>query len=248
MESTLFGGEKYVIKLIDFYSGNRFDLQAVKDDGFTGVIFKAGQGVLADVPRIHPEWQDEARDAGLKVGWYWVPDSRVEGSRQVEAIDEWLPDFGELGLWMDAEKPKISWTYEEYWATRYAGQQTIYNIMVGVQQLGRSWFPHGLPGFYTNPDFWYNVFHKLPIEIQDWYSQALLWTAQYPYVWTTFSRPTMYGRWDKWTLWQYRGEPDIDIFNGTEEEFNNIFKSIAPAPESNVELKVSGYKPQQGKI
>ena len=41
-----------MIKLIDVYSGNdRTDFAQLVSEGYTGIIFKAGQGGWADVPR-----------------------------------------------------------------------------------------------------------------------------------------------------------------------------------------------------
>ncbi len=222
-----------MIKIIDLYSGNEttnFDKLAL--EGYKGVIFKAGQGEWPDVPRVHPTWWKDAQSAGLDRGWYWMVDSRYRPSLQIEAMKMATKlDFGELGLWCDCEKPYDPMKDVDYWKTPYSGFNPIYDFMYGVQMTCASKFPFMLPGIYTCPGFWYLIAEKMPLASQQWFARAPLWTAQYYWHWTENSKPKLYGAWDKWTLWQYRSEPDIDLFNGSEEDYNTLFNaSEIPTP------------------
>jgi GH25 family lysozyme M1 (1,4-beta-N-acetylmuramidase) len=223
------------IKIIDLYSGNEttnFDKLAL--DGYRGVIFKAGQGEWPDVPRVHPTWWKDAQSAGLDRGWYWMVDARHRPSLQIEAMKKATNlDFGELGLWCDCEKPYIYPEIKDadYWKFPYSGFNAIYDFMYGVQQTGASKFADHLPGIYTCPGFWYLIAEKMPLASQQWFAKVPLWTAQYYWHWTEKSKPKIYGAWDKWTLWQYRSEPDINLFNGSEGEYKRVFStSEVPIP------------------
>ena len=217
-----------VIKIINLYSGNTFDPESLVEQGFSGVIFKAGQGVLWDVPYAFPEWKSRAESVGLDVGWFWVVDSRVEASRQVEAAKKATDlDFGALGMWADIEKPNRFMSDDDYWKTPYNGFNNYYNFMWGIEQATGK-----MPGFYSSPGFYNMVFGHLTDSQQEWFAQALLWTAQYPLLYIPgVSKPTMYGKWKTWTFWQYREGPDINLFNGDNELYKELFGSDSTPPQ-----------------
>ena len=205
-----------MIKLIDLYSGNDFNPGQIKMDGYSGVIFKAGQGSWADVPRYKPEWWKMAKDAGFLVGWYWLCDSRYHSSAHIDEMNKFkiFQDVGELGLWIDVEKPRISMSETEYWATRYAGHTNLIDFAYLITLNGIT------PGIYTGPGAYNLVMRDAPKTAHDYLAQFDLWTAQYPYKYEEgVSKPSLYGSWKEWTLWQYREGPDVNIFNGTDEEF-----------------------------
>jgi len=221
------------IKIIDIYSGNAplsFDKLVL--DGYRGVIFKAGQGEWPDVPRIQPTWWNDAKLAGLERGWYWLVDARYRPSNQFEAMKKATNlDFGELGMWVDCEKPYTTMKDGDYWKTPYCGFNPIYDFMYAVQQTKASKFAEFLPGLYTCPGFWNFISGKMSIGAQQWFAKAPLWTAQYPYIFTQFSKPSIYGAWTKWTLWQYREGPDVNLFNGTVDEYIAFFGlEVGPMP------------------
>jgi hypothetical protein len=219
------------IRIVDLYSGNERDTMAdIAAQGFTGVIFKAGQGMLADVPRVRPHWWQEAKDAGLMRGWYWLCDSRIHSSKHMDEIHEWkiLDDVGELGLWVDIEKPQMSMTEAEYWKTPYAGYKNLVDFVYLLK------LEIGTLGAYSGPGAYELVTRGAPQSKHDYLAEAMprLWTAQYPYIYVPgISKPSMYGSWKTWALWQYRAEPDINVYNGTYEEFYNLFggTEIPPA-------------------
>lgn len=192
------------------------------------MVFKWGQGMLSDVPRLRPTWWGEAEFAGLQRGIYWLNDARYKAPDQVESLKRASDlDFGELGCWVDNEKPWISMTDLDYWKLPYAGIKNIIDFQYLVSLLKASHFPDYMPGFYTSPGF-YKLFSKGITESQeDFLAKSPLWTAQYPWMYIPgISRPSKYGNWEKHTLWQYRAEPDINIFNGTQEEFDAMFPSM----------------------
>jgi hypothetical protein len=217
-----------MIKIIDIYSGNEWwNPQKALSDGYTGVIFKAGQGVLPDVPRIHPSWAKDAHDAGLFVGWYWMMDSRYKPSRQVDMLVKTLgTSFGELGIYADCEKPNLAMKDADYWKTLYPGMKHIVDFiyLLEIQTRIRA-------GVYTSPGFW-NLINQRPNQTYiNYLAKSRLWTAQYPWIYIPgISKPTRYGGWDKHTFWQYKERPDINLYNGTDEEFNTEFSGMFVPP------------------
>ena len=214
-------------KVIDLYGFNEFNPGQIKMDGYSGVIFKAGQGAWADVPRTHPEWWQQAKDFGLLRGWYWLCDSRYHSSAHIDEMNKFkiFDDVGELGLWIDVEKPVISMTETDYWKTRYAGHQNLVDFAYLITLQGIT------PGIYTGPGAYSLVARDAPKQTHDYLAQFPLWTAQYPFNYQEgISKPSLYGSWKTWTLWQWREGPDVNIFNGTDEEFDARFGVVSTPP------------------
>lgn len=217
-----------MVKLIDIYSGNEWwNPEKALGDGYSGVIFKGGQGKLSDVPRVKKNWAEDAHKAGLMVGWYWLMDSRYRPSEQVEVLRESLGDsLGELGIWVDCEKPVLSWKDAQYWKTPYAGLHNIVDFMYLLEK--RTGIKANV---YTSPGFWGTVAQRPKQSDLDYLSGTKLWTAQYPWIYVPgISKPTKYGPWEKWTLWQYKERPDINLYNGTDEEFYSEFNGVYIPP------------------
>lgn len=215
------------IKFIDLYSGNDFNPGQLKMDGYIGVIFKAGQGAWADAPRYHPDWWAKAKEFGLLRGWYWLCDSRYHSSKHIDEMNNFhiFDDIGELGFWIDIEKPQISMTETEYWKTPYAGHNNVVDFAYLLKTKGIN------PGCYTGPGAYSLVFRDAPKSAHDYMAQFPLWTAQYPFNYVEgVSRPDLYGAWLDWTFWQRREGPDVNIFNGTDEEFYARFGSVIQPP------------------
>lgn len=241
------------IKIIDLYSDNTVNFDKLYLDGYSGVIFKAGQGELADVPRVHPDWWERAKDSGLDRGWFWVVDSRHSPQKQRDKILSTIPDDGELGFWLDCEKAVRKWTDDEYWATPYSGWATIFNLTAYLQSSKISHFNLDMPGFYTSPGFFKLLSDKpespIPYSVVSYFANCLLWTAQYPWFYIPgVSKPTLYGLWTKWTFWQYREDPDINIFNGDIQDYNKItnrpltFKGKIAIADMNVNINNRMFK------
>lgn len=222
------------VKIIDQYSGGEFNATILAMEGFTGVVFKAGQGAWADVPRYKPTWWKEAKDAGLLRGWYWLVDSRIHSSDHIKEMDRvnLFSDFGELGLWLDVEKPVISWTEAQYRATPYAGVKNVIDVAYLLDSRGINF------GIYTGAGA-YELVTRGATQIQhDYLAKFPLWTAQYHIPFTPDeSRIRLYGSWKKWTLWQWRESPDINIYNGEDEEFYKEFNQTKPElPTEEIEM------------
>ena len=222
------------MKIIDVYSGNdKTDFDRLVREGYSGIIFKAGQGGWADVPRYKEDWWDKAGQAGLLRGWYWLVDSRVSHVSHKRELKQWLDPAklnDELGFWVDVEKPQISMKEGAYRKTPYAGAQHIKDFIGFLQGLGVK------PGIYTGRGA-YNL--CVGGGHDAFFSQFPLWTAQYYYVYIPgVSKPKMYGGWKTWEFWQYREGPDVNIFNGTDDEFFNRYGTVehpAPPPVPNDE-------------
>ena len=227
-------------KFVDVYSANRFDFEQFVADGYVGVIFKGGQGEWPDVPRVRPEWWKQAKAVGLMRGWYWLVDARYRPSFQVEALKKATNmDWGELGMWLDCEKPVLSMRDRDYQKLPYAGWRGVYDVSVGVQKTGASQFADGLPGIYTSPGAYKLIFGGAPIESQKWFSRAPLWTAQYYWrVVLGVSKPVNYGYWNERSLhwWQWRENPDINLWMQSDADFSAIYPlDVLPPIEDQID-------------
>ena len=212
-----------MIKILDLYSGNPRDFTEALNGTFSGVIFKAGQGDWLDVPNIQPDWWQIAGDKGLKRGWYWVCDSRYHSSKHIEAIKRWrdakkLDLNAELGFWSDVEYPYQSMTTAEYWKTSYAGHKNVVDFHYLLETNGIN------AGFYSNVGFYSEIMKNASAADHDYLAKFPMWPANYPWIYIPgISKPRMFGRWSTWTFWQYHGNPDYNEFNGTEEQFYELF-------------------------
>jgi len=220
-----------MIKVIDLYSGNPRDFEEAINGSFQGIIFKAGQGDWLDVPKLQPDWWKIAGDKGLLRGWYWVCDSRYHSSKHIETIKRWRDDWkldpnAELGFWSDVEFPYFSMTTEQYWQTKYAGHRNVVDFHYLLESNGIN------AGFYSADGVYSEIMKNASATDHDYLSRFRLWAANYPYVYIPgISKPRMFGHWKTWTLWQYRGNPDYNDFNGTEEEFYATFGAAPIPPE-----------------
>ena len=181
---------KMSIKLIDLYSGNKFDPSQIIADGYTGVIFKGGQGAWADVPRYQPTWWNLAAEYGLHRGWYWLCDSRHAAPDHIREMKAWkiFQDVGEFGIWIDMEKPVLSMTERDYWKTPYAGHRNVVDLAYLIHIEGY------VPGIYTGPGAYELIMRGAPQTAHDVSGTHDLWTAQYPYVYLPgISKPKLYG-------------------------------------------------------
>ncbi|MBU1778022.1 MAG: hypothetical protein KJ899_15460 [Gammaproteobacteria bacterium] len=221
-----------MIKVIDLYSGNPRDFDEALSGQFAGVIFKAGQGDWLDVPTERPDWWKIAGDKGLLRGWYWVCDSRYHSSKHIDAIKHWRDDWkidlnAELGFWSDVEYPYFSMTYDQYWATPYAGHRNVvdFHYLLSVNGIDA--------GFYSADGVYNDIMKGASAADHDYLAGFRMWPANYPYIYIPgISKPRMFGHWKTWTFWQYHGNPDYNDFNGTEEEFYAMFggEPIPPEP------------------
>ena len=200
-------------------------------DGYSGVIFKAGQGEWAAVPRYHPDWWQKAKDAGLKRGWYWLVDSRYPASDHITEMEKFhiFDDLGELGLWADVEKPIITMEDGEYKDTPYSGASNVVDFVYLVRNKG-----HKI-GIYTAPGPFELICGGASKERKDYLAECELWTAQY----TNQPTPQLYGSWKSYVWWQVREGPDVNVFNGTDAEFYAKYGGVMP-PSTQGESMLKG--------
>ena len=202
------------IQILDIFADNKFDADHEKATGTDGVIIKAGQGQYAEYLARKCKYIDECKRVGLPWGVYWVVDARFSPESQKAAIKQAFPlwkaeSFGPLGMWLDCEKPTIFMSDTIYRFLSYAYYKPVESIaQMILQTYGKQ------PGIYTSPGAWKLIFGACPKADQDWFAQAPLWTAQYQ-----VTKPQMYGSWKTALMWQYQGEPDYSVFNGTEAEY-----------------------------
>ena len=219
-----------MIKILDCYSGNSHDFAEALNGTFSGIIFKAGQGDWLDVPSIKPDWWKIAGDKGLLRGWYWVCDSRYRSSKHVDKIKQWRDENNldlnaELGLWSDVEYPYMSMTTAEYWKTPYAGHKNVVDFHYLLETNGIN------AGLYSADGVYNEIMKGASVADHDYLAKFRMWPANYPYIYIPgVSKPRMFGRWATWTIWQYHGNPDYSEFNGTEEQFYELFSGGAVPP------------------
>ena len=219
-----------MIQILDIDESSAFNAPHEKATGTNAVIIKGGQGMLAYncQPLI-----DQCKAAGLPYGIYWLVDARYHSTDHFTAIQKAFPtkDFGQLGLWLDWENPNPSLypKNSDYNKLPYAG----YRDCSGLITLLKGWTSN-LKGLYTGLGFWNDraVPNGDPAAqgTAEWFAaQCMLWFARYTYAEVT--DPGKLGAWNKWTLWQYQEGPDFSTFNGTDDEFNQLFGlTSAPPP------------------
>lgn len=182
------------LNIIDLVDGNKWE------GGADGYIVKAGQG------QLEYNWRDLvalAEAEGKPWGLYWVCDSRYSPESQKAAIKKAFPtgDFGQLGLWLDVEKPRIDMTDADYRKTAYPYYKPIESIWRGVEA-----YTGVYPGWYFGPGSWDLICSAMPKVLQDEIAaECDAWIAHYGAV-----TPSMRGSWVSWVMWQWREGPDYN--------------------------------------
>lgn len=182
------------MNVIDLVDGNEYE------PGADGYIIKAGQGGL------EYNWRDltaRARADGKPTGLYWVIDARISPEAHKAEIKRAFPagDFGELGFWLDIEKPTLRMTDAEYRALPYAYYKPVESVWRGVQAYCGIY-----PGFYFSPGTWDLIMPATPeILQQEFAAKSPLWIAHH-----YAQAPMLRGKWLNWVMWQWRGEPDYN--------------------------------------
>jgi hypothetical protein len=210
------------IQILDVYWNNKFDIDVEKATGTDGIIFRAGWGRTSDMGRIK-QYLDRCDSIGMPWGLYWHVNGFYSPESHIEAIKNAIPDknFGKLGFWLDCEKPFIGFPDRLYSTLPYGYYKPIEKIWRAVNDWCGIW-----PGIYTNKGFWDLAFGKIPTDIAIEMSvKSKLWVAQYKTV-----QPSSFGFWITYFIWQYQGEPDYSIFNGTDEQWYEFINQPAPEP------------------
>ena len=187
------------IRVLDIYRGNRVDIAYEKATGIDAVIFKGGQGAYQDMRWNNWHIIDECRDADMPYGVYWVRDARIDPVAEKAAIKESFPDgnFGQLGFFLDVEKPVISMKEADYNRLPFAHYKPIESVLQSMQAFSKT----GV-GIYTSPGQWALCAGNVPELKQEWFAEFPLWSAQYA------PSPQLYGKWTEIKMWQFRESPD----------------------------------------
>lgn len=171
------------------------------EPGADGYIIKAGQGGL------EYQWQPhvaKAIAAGAQWGLYWVCDARYSPEYHKSAIKHAFPtgEWGNLGFWLDIEKPRIDMSDAQYRALPYPYYKPIESIWRGVATIKGVY-----PGMYFGPGSWDLIMAATPLVLQQEFADECdCWIAHY----TTAPQPSMRGKWTHWALWQWREGPDYN--------------------------------------
>lgn len=230
------------IQILDIFKGNAFDADKEKATGTDGVIIKGGQGGAI---YEHQSIIKECERVGLPWGIYWVSDARYAPEKHKAAIKIAFPtgDFGQLGIWIDVEKPIIIMPDAIYRLLPYRYAKPVISFAQGIIAYSGKF-----PGIYTALGAYQLILSGASQAEKEFLGSLDLWTAQYN---SHITQPDLYGAWKTWKYWQYMAEPDYSIFNGTEEEFFQMIGET-PVPENsmfsqtvNFSNKVQKMKEQQ---
>jgi GH25 family lysozyme M1 (1,4-beta-N-acetylmuramidase) len=173
------------------------------------------------------------RDAAKNAGKPWWPysfyDFRYPAVPQANAVWNIIKDEqGNSSLMYDVEE----WDYKNLLGvTVHVKFPPRANLLIGMQQLRDIY--NGSSG--KNPKFYMNpaAIHYLK-PIPPWLLACEIHVAD----WRLNPLPD-FEPWPKWTLWQYDGDPDLNLFNGTYAEFGAWLGQSPPSPAPTVEQRVA---------
>ena len=229
-----FNNHNILIADCSFYQDNDFtpqkiDFKKMKAAGISGVILRAGQNTWADED-FKDYWQ-AAKAAGLPRGSYWFYDSRSEPSAQA---DLWRSQIGddlpELKLWAD---------FEENYGGRWRTENDYKKFVASTQAK----FPTVETGIYSANWWWHDKVQQGIIRDDAYWSEFLLWVAQYGTNQANVSVPRpWWNKQHKIVFWQFTAsgdglqygveskEIDLNYFNGDEAKFTQMFGGTATPP------------------
>ena len=184
------------------------DWKQVKDAGYQFAFMKATEGTEF-IDHTFDQFRKEARDAGVKVGYYhyFHPEDPVDQQVKLfcDVVGKAEPDS--LRLMIDAEDPAMWKNY-----TQQQRAQMVEQFLQGVQdRLGVT--PQAC--IYCSRDFADNMLGNAP-ELKKYSLFIADWGPHDPRV------PSP---WDKWDFWQYtdagnvpgiKDKVDLDMYNGTD--------------------------------
>jgi len=113
----------------------------------------------------------------------------------------------------------VAWDVEEWGGHTYPGRDTLLaNMRILHDEIFKEFGKP--PQFYMNPA----TIHYLK-PIPPWLTNCPLWIAHWGVNIPDFEP------WSHWQFWQYRGEPDLNKFNGTDEEYWAYVGKPVPLPD-----------------
>ncbi len=220
-----FGGIKSLLEAevtlldISFYQSTA-DFIKMISASVEGVVIRAGQNLWTD-PKAE-EFMSNAELANMSIGSYWYYDSRADPKQQAKKWKEVLGNH---------KTPLYCWAdYEETYDGTYHGWRAFYDFL----EACKTEMPDRKFGIYTGYYYW--VDHSPNPITQaanlNYFAQYPLWLAWYT---TDLSLVKIPKPWTKLIFWQYTSsgngitygvgskEVDKNKFNGSLEEFNNMF-------------------------
>lgn len=195
------------------------DWQKVKNAGYRFAFIKASQSDYPD-PKFHEHWRN-ARLAGMPRGAFHFYDTVSTPNKQAETFYALVKDdYGELPFIIDIEK---------YTSGAYFGSQYWYDFIEHLNQLSNN---HPLM-IYTGYYYWIeNAWRKPSVQGMNYFAKYPLYISRYK-----ATEPLIPSPWNSYLFWQYseeelidgvmdelgrKTECDVDLFNGTEEEFQSL--------------------------
>lgn len=204
----------------DFWA-NRMDFSIAKQNGIQFAFIRAGQGFAVD-PQFYYSWKN-AKQNGIKRGWYWFLDTRysIRGQAKI-LVNEIKGDTGELPGVIDFEQDvwfKVRGNQKrkhlnssELYAFGVYLKEYIPNIrlslLYGAYSYLLTWLPN--PDMSKFAGLWFADPTRGRIEpvIPKSYPKPLFWQ------WSFAGQGPLYGTQEKGI--------DLDYFMGTQEEFNGL--------------------------
>jgi len=160
--------------------------------------------------------RDAAEDAGKPWWPYAFYDFRYPAIPQVNAVWEIIKgDPGRSSLMFDVEEWQYKNVAGELITIKFPPRA---NLLKGMEQLYNTYVIKAgkKPKWYMNPA----AIHYLK-PIPSWLLACELHVAD----WRLNPLPD-FEPWSKWCLWQWRGDPDLNYYNGTYDEFNAWLEQI----------------------
>jgi len=210
------------------------DWYKVQQAGYKFAFIKCSQ--TYNDPKFFEHWRD-ARLSGMPRGAYHFYDPRYKSPKaQAELFFTSLGnDLGELPFILDIEL----YTSGPYYGSRY-----WYDYLERLNQLSGN-HPAMI---YTAYYFWNNNVYRPPAVVDvNYFGKYPLWIANYG-----VSQPLVPKPWTNWLFWQYdektlidgvydeigrKTECDVDLFNGTDAQFEAMLDVTGEPMSDYIELK-----------
>ena len=186
----------------------------------SGAILRGVYGIWKD--KHFDRHYQELYSRGVPIGTYHYIIGNYSGKSQAEIMKGAIVGKDlKLGIWNDVEDRN---------ATTGLSASIVIDYQNNIENMTEK-----KAGIYTGVYAWSEIMGNLAYMFAD----RALWIAHYGVIAPSLPR---YGGWNKWLLWQmsssgridgYSNNIDIDLFNGSEEEYRKYFNldEIIPAPE-----------------
>ena len=199
-------------------------------NAIAGVILRGAYGIWKDTQ--FDKHYEEFRKRDVPIGSYHYIIGNYPGKSQAEIFNTITKDKTlKLGLWNDAEDRGV---------TTGLSRSVVNDYMTNIESMSGK-----KVGIYTGVYAWYEIMQNM----SNTYGDRTLWVAHYGVTKPSLPR---YSAWSKWNLWQwsssgridgYSGNIDMNVFNGTEEEYRKFFnldEIIIPTPPTQPETPTNG--------